>query len=48
MALPFTLKGILRAKEELWKLKYITTQKHNLQKNPLKETKILQDIIITL
>jgi len=32
----------LRAKEELWKLKYFTMQKYNLlQKNPLKETKIL-------
>jgi len=38
-----------KAKEELWKLKYFTMQKYtNLQKNPLKETKILQDIIITL
>jgi hypothetical protein len=35
----------LKAKEELWKLKYFTMQKYNLQKNPLKETKILQDII---
>jgi hypothetical protein len=26
-------------------LKYFTMQKYNLQKNPLKETKILQDII---
>jgi hypothetical protein len=33
------IKKYLKAKEELWKLKY------NLQKNPLKETKILQDII---
>ncbi len=31
----------LKAKEELWKLKYFTMLKHNLQKNPLKETKIL-------
>ncbi len=47
--LPFTLQSILKAKEELWKLKYFTMQKYiNLQKNPLKETKILQDIIITL
>jgi hypothetical protein len=30
----------LKAKEELWKLKYFTMQKYNLQK----ETKILQDI----
>jgi hypothetical protein len=44
VALPFTLKRYLKAKEELWKLKYFTMQKHNLQKNPLKETKMLQDI----
>ncbi len=31
--------------EELWKLKYFTMQKYNLQKNPLQEIKILQDII---
>jgi hypothetical protein len=41
-------KYLKEAKEELWKLKYFTMQKYNLQKNPLKETKILQDIIITL
>jgi hypothetical protein len=36
MALPFTLKKyILKAKEELWKFKYFTMQKYNLQKNPL-------------
>jgi hypothetical protein len=35
----------LKAKEELWKFKYFTTQKYNLQKNPLEETKIFQDII---
>jgi hypothetical protein len=34
-----------KAIEELWKLKYFTMQKYNLPKNPLKETKILQDII---
>jgi hypothetical protein len=45
VALPFTSKKYLKAKEELWKLKYFTMQKCNLQKNPLKETKILQDII---
>jgi len=45
VALPFTLKRILKQKEELWKLKYFTMQKY---KNPFKETKILQDIIITL
>jgi hypothetical protein len=39
------IKKYLKAKEELWKLKYFTTQKYNLQQNPLKETKILQYII---
>jgi hypothetical protein len=34
------IKKYLKAKEELWKLKYFTMQKY-----PLKETKILQDII---
>ncbi len=32
VALPFTLKKHLKAKEELWKLKYFTMQKYNLQK----------------
>jgi hypothetical protein len=41
MGLPFTLKSMFKAKEELWKFKYFTMQKYNLQKNPLKETKIL-------
>jgi len=45
MALPFTFKKYLKAKEELSKLKYFTMQKYNLQKNPLNETKILQNII---
>jgi hypothetical protein len=45
LALPFTLKRYLKAKEELWKLKYFTMQEYNLQKKPLKETEILQDII---
>jgi len=40
--LPFTSKKYLKAKAELWKLKYFTMQKCNLQKtNPLKETKTL-------
>jgi hypothetical protein len=40
------IKQYLEAKEELWKLKYFTMQKYiNLQKDTLKETKILQDII---
>jgi hypothetical protein len=42
------IKKYLKAKEELWKLKYFTMQKYNLQKNPLKQTKILQDIITLL
>jgi hypothetical protein len=39
------IKKYCKAKEELRKLKYFTMQKYNLQKNPLKETKIFQDII---
>jgi hypothetical protein len=40
------IKKYLKTKEEeLWKLKYFTMQKFNLPNNPLKETKILQDII---
>jgi hypothetical protein len=38
-------KKYLKAGEELWKFKYFTMQKYNLQKNPLKETKILQEMI---
>jgi hypothetical protein len=49
VALPFTLKSYLKQakeeEEELWKLKYFTMQKYNLQKTPRKQTKILQDII---
>ncbi len=37
------IKEYLKAEEELWKLKYFTIQKYNLQKSPLKETEILQD-----
>jgi hypothetical protein len=44
VALPFYIKKkYLKAKEELWKLKYFTMQKYNLQINPLKEIKTLQD-----
>jgi hypothetical protein len=32
VALPFTLKSILRQREELWELKYFTMQKFNLPK----------------
>jgi hypothetical protein len=42
------IKKSLKAKEELWKLKYFIMgkkKKKSLKKNPLKETKILQDII---
>jgi hypothetical protein len=38
------IKKYLKAKEELWKLKYLMMQKYNLRKNPPRETKILQDI----
>jgi hypothetical protein len=31
-------KKYLKAKEELWKLKYFTMLKYNLQKNPFKKT----------
>jgi hypothetical protein len=48
VALPFALQPYLKAKEELWKLKYFTLQKYNLQKILEKKPKILQDIIITL
>jgi hypothetical protein len=49
-SLAIYIKKYCKAKEELWKTQiYFTMQKYtNLQKNPLKETKILQDIIITL
>ncbi len=36
---------IMAKEEELWKLKYSTMQKYNLQKILSKEIKILQDII---
>ncbi len=50
MALPFTLKSILMQKKRIMENQiYFTMQKYtNLQKNPLKETKILQDIITLL
>jgi hypothetical protein len=41
-------QSILRQKEELWKLKYFTIAKKidlKFKKNPLKETKIVQDIL---
>ncbi len=47
-SLAIYIKKYLKEKEELAKLKYFTLQKYNLQKNPLKETKILQEIITLL
>jgi hypothetical protein len=43
--LAINIEKYLKAKEELWKFKYFTMHKYNLQKNPLQETKIVQDII---
>jgi hypothetical protein len=43
--LAIDIKKYLKAKEELWKLKYFTIQKYNLQKKLSKKTKILQNII---
>jgi hypothetical protein len=41
------IKKDFKEKEELWKLKYFTIQKYmESSKNPLKETQILQDVII--
>jgi hypothetical protein len=45
MALPIIFKNITRQKEEFKTLKYFTMQKYNLQQNPPKGTKILEDII---
>jgi len=33
------IKKYLKAKEELWKLKYFSMQKYNLQNNPLNKKK---------
>jgi hypothetical protein len=44
-ALAIYIKKYLKAKEELWKLKYFTMKKYILKKNPPQETKIFQDII---
>jgi len=41
------IKKYLKEKEELWKFEYFTMQKYIIfKKNPLKKTKIFQDIII--
>jgi hypothetical protein len=39
MALPFTLKKYLNAKEELWKFKYFTMQKKKKKKTKKKKKK---------
>jgi hypothetical protein len=41
----YIFKKYIKAKEKLWEFKYFTMQKYSLQKNPLKETKILKDIL---
>jgi hypothetical protein len=43
--LAIDIKKYLKAREELWKLKYFTIQKYNLPKILEKEPKFLQDII---
>jgi hypothetical protein len=45
VALPITLKNILRQKKN-YENSNISPCKNIIKKNPLKETKILQDIII--
>jgi hypothetical protein len=45
VAFAIYIKKYLNEKEELWKSKYFTIQKYILKKDPLKKTKILQDII---
>jgi hypothetical protein len=46
MALPFTIKSILKQKKNYANSKHFTMQKNNLQKNPLPKAIIfLQDII---
>jgi len=48
MALPFTFKKYLKAKEELWKLKIFHHCKNYIKSSKkllIKETKILQNII---
>jgi hypothetical protein len=43
--LPIYIKKYLKANEELWKLKIFHLARIYSSKNPLKEIKILQDII---
>jgi hypothetical protein len=44
-SLAIYIKMYIKAKEELKEFKCFTIQKYNLLKHPLKESKILQDII---
>jgi hypothetical protein len=44
MALPFTLKSILRQKKNNGNSNISPCKNYNVSKNPLKETKIIQDI----
>jgi hypothetical protein len=39
VASPYTLKKYLKAKEELWKFRYFSMQKYNLQKTPQNKSK---------
>jgi hypothetical protein len=49
IALPFIyIEKYLQAKDELWKLKYFTMQKYNLQNNPSKRNQNPSRYIITL
>jgi len=48
VALPFTSESILWQKNNYGNSDISPCEKYNLQKNPLKETKILQDIITLL
>ncbi len=45
VVMPFTLKKYFKAKEELWKLKYFTMQKKNLQKILYKEPKSFKTLL---
>jgi hypothetical protein len=44
----YNKKKYLKAKEELWKFKYFTMWKYNLQGNPLKETQKSFKILLKL
>jgi hypothetical protein len=46
MTLPFTLKNIFKAKEDIWKLKYFIMQKYNVQKILLKKPKSFKILLL--